>query len=69
MTNPKKNTPPAVPAFTHDELLVINNALNEVCNGISFDDDEFQTRIGQSRDKALAVLKKVAKSLEYADRG
>jgi hypothetical protein len=63
MTNPKQNTHPTLPAFTHDELVVINNALNEVCNGLSFDDDEFQTRIGYSRAVAENVLKKVANAL------
>jgi len=63
MTNTKKNTPPTPPAFTREELVVINNALNEVCNGLSFDDDEFQTRIGYSRAMAQTLLKKVAKAL------
>jgi hypothetical protein len=63
MTKPKQSTPPAPPAFTHDELVVINNALNEVCNGLSFDDDEFQTRIGYSRAMAQSLLKKIAKML------
>jgi hypothetical protein len=27
-----------------DDLLLVNNALNEVCNGVGFDDGEFQTR-------------------------
>jgi hypothetical protein len=64
MTNPKQNMPPTPLAFTHEELVVINNALNEVCNGLSFDDDEFQTRIGYSRTMARNVLKKIAKALE-----
>jgi hypothetical protein len=63
MTNPKPNMPPTPPAFTHDELVVINNALNEVCNGLSLDDDEFQTRIGYSRAMAQNLLKKIAKAL------
>jgi len=63
MTNPRQNTPPTPPAFTHDELVVINNALNEVCNGLSFDDDEFQTRIGYPRATAQKVLEKIAKAL------
>jgi len=42
---------------------VINNALNEVCNGLAFDDDEFQTRIGYSRAMAQILLQKVAKAL------
>jgi hypothetical protein len=63
MTNPRQNLPPTPPAFTHDELVVINNALNEVCNGLSFDDDEFQTRIGYSRAMAQNLLQKIARAL------
>lgn len=63
MTKPNKQPPATPPAFTHDELVVINNALNEVCNGLAFDDDEFQTRIGYSRAVARDVLEKVAKAL------
>ena len=39
-----------------DELILINNALNEVCNGVDIADFEFDTRIGTSREKALALL-------------
>lgn len=63
MTNKKQNTPPTPSAFTHEELVVINNALNEVCNGLSWGDDEFQTRIGYPRAAAQNLLKKVAKAL------
>jgi len=63
MTHPKQNPPPTPPAFTHEELVIINNALNEVCHGVTFSDDEFQTRIGYPRAKAQSVLKKVAKAL------
>lgn len=61
MTDKKKTAPPA---FTREELVVINNALNEVCNGLPMGDDEFQTRIGYSRETACKVLAKVAKALE-----
>ncbi len=63
MADTKKTTPPPL-AFTHDELVIINNALNEVCNGQSFEDDEFQTRIGYSRDTARKLLAKVGKAVE-----
>ena len=47
----------AVPVtFTHDELVLLNNALNEVCNGIEIDDEEFQTRLGIDRKNARKVL-------------
>jgi hypothetical protein len=63
MKNPKPDPRPTPPAFTHEELVIINNALNEVCNGVSFDDDEFHARIGYPRAKAQGLLKKVAKAL------
>lgn len=63
MADAKKN-PAASLAFTREELVVINNALNEICNGVAFEDDEFQTRIGTSREVANRVLKKVGKALE-----
>ena len=63
MTKPNNQPPATPPAFTHDELVVINNALNVVCNGLAFDDDEFQTRIGYARAVARDVLQKVAKAL------
>ena len=55
---------PAPVSFTADELLIINNALNEVCHALNFSEDEFQTRIGYSRAVAQALLKKIAKALE-----
>jgi hypothetical protein len=64
MKDAKKSTHPTPPPFTRDELVVINNALNEVCNGLALGEDEFQTRIGYSRARAREVLKKVAKTLE-----
>ena len=42
-----------------DELTLINNALNEVCHGVSFGDDEFQARLGQAREAARALLARV----------
>jgi len=62
MADTKK--PAAPPTFTHEELLIINNALNEVCNGISMADSEFETRIGNTREAARKLLEKVGKSLE-----
>jgi hypothetical protein len=63
MASTKSNAPHTPPTFTHEELVIINNALNEICNGIAFDDDEFQTRIGCSRARAHDLMKKVAKAL------
>lgn len=63
MADTTRKTSPPVP-FTRDDLVIINNALNEVCNGLPFSDDEFQTRIGYPRELARKVLVKVAMALE-----
>lgn len=39
------------------ELELMNNALNEVCNGL--DISEFKTRLGQSHEAALDLLKRL----------
>jgi hypothetical protein len=44
--------------LTKDELSIINNALNEVCNGINLD-GEFETRMGCTVEEARAVLGKI----------
>jgi len=41
-----------------DELGVVNNALNEVCNGIDLE-GEFDTRMGCTVEEARAVLAKI----------
>jgi hypothetical protein len=41
-----------------DELEIINNALNEVCNGIHLE-GEFETRMGCSVEEARALLAKI----------
>jgi hypothetical protein len=53
-------------SFTTDELVMINNALNEVCNGVDFADDEFRTRLGFPREQVRALLGKVSDLLEKA---
>jgi hypothetical protein len=63
MTSANQNASPTPPGFTHEELVILNNALNEVCNGLSLDDDEFQTRIGYPRAMAQNLLKKIGKTL------
>jgi hypothetical protein len=44
--------------LTKDELGIINNALNEVCNGIDLE-GEFDTRMGCTVEEARAVLAKI----------
>ena len=49
------------------ELVVLNNALNEVCNGI--DVEEFATRLGATRDEVELMLQRVGAALDRADVG
>jgi len=43
--------------LTPGELLIISNALNEVCNGI--DIPEFSTRMGVSLEEVQSLLKSI----------
>ena len=51
-----------------DELLLLNNALNEVCHGVGFDDGEFQTRLGLERTDAQDLLGQLSLLLNEAPR-
>lgn len=44
-------------SLSRDDLMIINAALNEVCNGI--DVFEFSTRMGADRSQVAALLKEV----------
>jgi len=46
---------------SEEELLIINNALNEVCNGLPLRD--FETRVGAPLSSAEALLKEVGAAL------
>jgi len=45
--------------LTHDEILMLNQALNEVANGVHISDAEFETRIGFTRSEVRDLLAKV----------
>ena len=45
-----------------DELLIINNALNEVCNGLPLRD--FETRMGAHLPEVESLLSLVGQALE-----
>ena len=59
MTIEHTNKDRASVTLTAGEVRLLNNALNEVCNGINFDDGEFQTRLGVNRTAARALLKRL----------
>lgn len=46
---------------SREELRLLNNAVNEVCNGI--DSWEFSTRLGSKREEALALLSEIGRAL------
>ena len=48
-----------------DELLILNAALNEICNGIAV--FEFETRIGADRARVAALLNEVGALLDKMD--
>jgi hypothetical protein len=49
--------------LTLDELGTINNALNEVCNGLHLE-GEFSTRMGCSLEEARALLAKISRIIK-----
>jgi hypothetical protein len=56
-------------AISSDELLIINNALNEVCNGIDLR-GEFDTRMGCNLQEATRLLEAVhalVSEMKHAD--
>jgi hypothetical protein len=56
----------AVIELNSDEIGILNNALNEVCNGINLE-GEFDTRMGCTVEEArhlLGEINKLGKSLE-----
>jgi hypothetical protein len=48
--------------FSHNELILVNNALNEVCHGLDLPD--FTTRLGASRKELETLLAQVQRALE-----
>ncbi|AVF37735.1 hypothetical protein [Rahnella sikkimica] len=55
----------AVVILNESELLVLNAALNEICNGI--DVQEFDTRIGSSKECVAGLLGEVGRVLDQIE--
>ncbi|WP_445178654.1 hypothetical protein [Pseudomonas sp. McL0111] len=53
-------------SFSRDELLVLNAALNEICNGV--DVFEFETRIGADREFVTGLLQGIGSLLDNMDQ-
>jgi hypothetical protein len=53
--------------MSRHELATLNNALNEVANGVRIDDREFETRMGSDRAAAQALLEALQALLRSGD--
>ncbi len=54
--------------YSKDELILLNNALNEILHGPeAIEDWEFQTRIGSTKEEAESLLKKLKEQLVGTD--
>jgi hypothetical protein len=53
----------AVVALGTDELVILNNCLNEIANGVHLEDDEVAIRVGFSRDQIRSLLAQVNRVL------
>ncbi len=49
------------------ELGLVNNALNEVANGVEIADSEFRTRLGESRSDVRQLLAEVGDAYRALD--
>jgi hypothetical protein len=45
--------------LSDDEIVMLNNCLNEICNGVHIEDWEFQTRVGWSRAEVQKLLSRI----------
>ena len=55
----KANEDGADVRLSGDELDMLNNVLNELCNGVWIEDWEFQTRIGWDRPTVQRLLDQI----------
>jgi hypothetical protein len=52
--------------LTIDELVILNNALNEVCNAL--DITEFSTRMGAELEEARNLLRQIGETIDATGR-
>lgn len=45
--------------FSQHEFMMLNNALNETCNGVPIPRSEFELQVGCSEERAQLVLRKI----------
>jgi len=51
-----------------DELVILNNALNEICYGIDMDDAEFSVRIGAEHKDGVCLLNEISSLISALER-
>ena len=56
----------ALVRLSNDELLILNNALNEVCHGLDL--VEFSTRIGAELEDVQELLSQIGKVIDTMER-
>jgi hypothetical protein len=61
----EKENKDAIVRLNHQELVMLNNALNEVCNGLDL--DEFSIRMGAEIEEVEALLKEVGSIINTID--
>jgi hypothetical protein len=61
----RKETRDATVRLSRHELVILNNALNEVCNGLDL--DEFSIRMGAEIGEVEALLEEVGSIINTID--
>jgi hypothetical protein len=61
----RKELRDAMVRLSRHELVMLNNALNEVCNGLDL--DEFSIRMGAEIEEVEALLKEVGSIINTID--
>lgn len=51
--------------LSKEELVILNNALNEVCNGLDL--NEFSTRMGAERENVDELLSEIGKVIDIIE--
>lgn len=54
-------------SLSYDDLVIVNNIFNEVCNGL--DVFEFETRIGKTKEEICYLLEKIGSIIDQIESG
>ncbi len=45
--------------ISKEEIRIIHQSLNEICNGLHFEDSEFETRVGATKSECRKLMLKL----------